>query len=895
MFFRLQHPACFLVFCAALAAQTNVVTYHNDNMRTGQNLFESVLTPQNVQAATFGKLLNLAVDGKVDAQPLVISALPIPGKGTHNVLFVATEHDSLFAFDADTGVNYWQVSLLKAGETSSDNRGCGQVSPEIGITGTPVIDPLAGPHGTIYVVAMSKDSNSAYHQRLHAIDITTGGEQFGGPVDVQASYPGSGDNSANGQVVFDPKQYKARTGLLLANGVVYTSWASHCDARPYTGWVISYRETTLAQTSVFNFAPNGEGAAVWGAGSGIAADSTGNLFFQIANGTFDPTLNASGFPGKADYGNAFVRLAAAGGALNVTDYWTMFNSVSESNADEDLGSGGVLLIPDVTDSSGKTRHLGIGVGKDADVYLFDRDNMGKFNPINNGNLYQELASGVGGSEFASPAWFNGFVYFGAVGDVIRSFKMTAATLGTNPSSTSAKSFAFPGTTPSISANGTSNGILWAVENTSPAVLHAYDANNLATELYNSNQAASNRDQFGAGNKFITPMIANGKVYVGTPNSVAIFGLLSPVLTSVNPASGTQGSSVNITLSGASFHTGATVNVSGTGVTAVNVVVVSATQITATLTIANTAKTGSYNVTVSTGNGTTAPIAFNVLAKTSAPTLTSITPSSGTQGAAVNVTLSGSNFVAGTSIGISGAGVAVSNMRIVSASQITATLTVSAAAAVGARSVTATNPNGTSNSLTFTVLAASTTLSALQCNIPVSANNRVGMASLSSASCTVTVSPSGTVQTVVLSSNSQYLTAPASVSVAAGSSTATFTIVSGRIPKGEPVILTATEGISKTFSFELYVALTSITCNPSTVAPGASITCTATFGQAQQGATGVVLSSNSPSIAMPGSVFSAVNASSVTVTAKVAAGAQPQLVTITGSREGFSKTFGVTIQ
>ena len=245
MFFRLQHPACFLVFCAALAAQTNVVTYHNDNMRTGQNLFESVLTPQNVQAATFGKLLNLAVDGKVDAQPLVISALPIPGKGTHNVLFVATEHDSLFAFDADTGVNYWQVSLLKAGETSSDNRGCGQVSPEIGITGTPVIDPLAGPHGTIYVVAMSKDSNSAYHQRLHAIDITTGGEQFGGPVDVQASYPGSGDNSANGQVVFDPKQYKARTGLLLANGVVYTSWASHCDARPYTGWVIGYNETTL--------------------------------------------------------------------------------------------------------------------------------------------------------------------------------------------------------------------------------------------------------------------------------------------------------------------------------------------------------------------------------------------------------------------------------------------------------------------------------------------------------------------------------------------------------------------------------------------------------------------------------------------------------------------------
>ena len=336
MFFRLRNFRHFTSVTVLLAlsgtvfAQTSVLTYHNDNMRTGQNLSETVLTPQNVRSATFGKIMNLPVDGKVDAQPLLVSGLSVPGKGTHSVLFVATEHDSLYAFDADNGTGYWQVSLLKPGESTSDSRGCGQVVPEIGITGTPVIDRAAGPNGIIYAVAMSRDSNGAYHQRLHAIDIATGSEQFNGPVEVQATYPGKGDNSTNGTVVFDPKQYKSRPGLLLVNGVVYTSWGSHCDIRPYTGWTIGYNELTLAQTSVFNFAPNGEGVAVWGAGGGAAADANGTLFFQLANGTFDPTLNAAGFPGMADYGNAFVKLSVAGGSPSVLDYWTMYNTVSES-------------------------------------------------------------------------------------------------------------------------------------------------------------------------------------------------------------------------------------------------------------------------------------------------------------------------------------------------------------------------------------------------------------------------------------------------------------------------------------------------------------------------------------------------------------------------------------
>ncbi len=507
-------------------SQTDVLTWHNDNLRTGQNLSETILTPANVKSATFGKLFNLAVDGKVDAQPLYAAAVAKSGGGTRNVLFVVTEHDSVYAFDADAGTPFWPtVSLLKAGETPSDARGCNQVTPEIGITGTPVIDRGAGPHGTIYVVAMSKDSNGKYHHRLHALDITTGGEQFGGPVDIQATYPGTGDGSTGGTVTFDPGQYKARPGLLLLNGVVYTSWSSHCDIRPYTGWVIGYNELTLSQTSVLNFAPNGNEAAIWMAGAGPAADASGNIYISMANGTFDTTLTAQGFPSKGDYGNAFVKVGLSAGKLAVLDYWTMDNTTAESNADTDLGSGGILLLPDVVDSLGATRHLGVGAGKDRNLYIVDRDNMGKFTAANNNNIYQELPLALGGGEFATPAWFNGSVYVGSVGDSIRQFKLTLGKFAASPASTTSHSFPYPGTTPSISANGTSNPILWAAENTNPAVLHAYDANDLATELYNSNQAAGNRDQFGAGNKFITTTIANGKVFVGTTNSVGVFGLL----------------------------------------------------------------------------------------------------------------------------------------------------------------------------------------------------------------------------------------------------------------------------------------------------------------------------------------------------------------------------------
>ncbi len=499
----------------------DVVMYHNDIARTGQNLNETILTPANVNSTTFGKIRSLPVDGKVDAQPLYLSSQQNIAGGTHNVLYVATEHDSVYAFDADSGTQLWKVSLLGSGETTSDTRGCDQVVPEIGITSTPVIDRSAGPHGVIYVVAMSK-SGSTYFQRLHALDVTTGAEVFGGPQNIQASFTGTGDNSSNGKVIFDPAQYKERTALLLLNGVLYTTWASHCDIRPYTGWIMAFNQTTLAQTSVLNIVPNGSEGAIWMADTGPAVDSAGNVYVLVANGDFGTAMDANGFPSNGNFGNAFLKMSTSGG-LAVADYFEMSNQAAENGSDADLGSGGAIVLPDLTDSSGNVRHLAVGAGKDGHIYVVNRDAMGKFNSSSN-NIYQDLTGVLGNGVFSMPAYFNNTVYYGAVGDAIKAFKITSAKLSTSPSFQSSNSFPYPGSTPSISANGTSNAIVWAAENGGTAVLHAYDATNLH-ELYNSNQASGGRDQFGTGNKFITPMIVNGKVYVGTTNSVGVFGLL----------------------------------------------------------------------------------------------------------------------------------------------------------------------------------------------------------------------------------------------------------------------------------------------------------------------------------------------------------------------------------
>ena len=488
---------------AVTVSTIDVVTYHYDNLRTGQNLNETILTPANVNSTKFGKLGAFTVDGRVDAQPLYLSAVAMPSLGTKNVLYVATEHGSVYAFDADsvngnTGAFLWKASVLGSGETSSDDRGCGQVSPEIGVTATPVIDRTRGAHGAIYVVAMSKDANGNYFHRLHALDLTTGAELFGGPTLVQAAYPGTGDNSSNGNVVFDAKQYKERPGLLQIGGTIYTTWSSHCDARPYTSWVMSYDANTLSQTSVLNLVPNGSEGGIWMAGTAPGADASGNIYFMVGNGDFGTTLNTSGFPANANCGQCYVRLSSSA-PIKLLDFFTPSNTVSESNADTDFGSG-----------------------KDAIIYVLDRDNMGKFNSTAD-NIYQQISGQIGGV-WSKPSYFNNTVYYGAVGDHLKSFPITSAKLSATPATQSSNSFAYPGTTPSISANGTSNGIVWAVENGSTGVLHAYNATNLTSELYNSNQAPNSRDHF-SDNKYVTPMVANGKVYVGTPNSVVVFGLL----------------------------------------------------------------------------------------------------------------------------------------------------------------------------------------------------------------------------------------------------------------------------------------------------------------------------------------------------------------------------------
>jgi hypothetical protein len=512
----------------AMPVVPDVTTYHYNLNRDGLNAQETILTQANVNSTSFGKIGMDTVDGKVDAEPLYLANLTIAG-ATHNVLFVATEHGSVFAFDADTNTQLWKTSVIPTGETTSDDHGCSQITAEIGITSTPVIDRKQGANGTLFTVGMSKDAGGKYHQRFHALDITTGTEIAGSPTEVAASVPGAGDNTQGGNVVFDPSQYAERAALTLYNGSVYTAWTSHCDQGLYTGWVMAYSETTLQQTQLINLVPNGHEGSVWMSGSGLAVDSAGSLYLSDANGTFDTTLDANGNPSNHDYGNAMIRLTG-NGSLAVADYFNVSNTVTESNQDIDLGSGGVVLLPDMTDASGKVQHLIVGAGKDKNIYIASRDSLGKFNANSptNANVYQQITGQLAGLNYTTPAFFNGVLYYASDGDNLKAFPFTNAKMAAAPTSASAATFAHPGSTPAVSANGTQNGIVWAVESglTMPAVLHAYDPTNLQHEFYNSNQAAASRDAFGNGNKFITPLVINGKVYIGTQTGVAIFGLLS---------------------------------------------------------------------------------------------------------------------------------------------------------------------------------------------------------------------------------------------------------------------------------------------------------------------------------------------------------------------------------
>jgi hypothetical protein len=510
-------------------AQVSVTTSRNNNNRDGQNLSETVLTPSNVNVDGFGRLFVQNVDGYVYAQPLYVPNVTIPKLGKHNVLYVATEHDSVYAFDADSnkGKNasaLWHRTFINPTKgittVSSQDQNCTDIVPEMGITSTPVIDSNAG---TMYVVVRTKE-NAVYRQRLHALDITTGKERAGSPIVIAAKVKGTGDGSSGGILSFDPYQEGDRPGLLLQNGAVYIGWASYCDHDPWHSWLMSYDASTLKQTGVWNGTPNGGRGGVWQGGSGIAADANFNIYFATGNGTFD--ANAGG----KDYGDSVMKLSPpVNKHMAVTDYFTPFNQMGLSGGDRDLGSGGVLLLPD-QGTKAPHKHLLIAVGKEGSIYLISRDKMGHFHAKNNSQIVQDLEDAIGGM-FTAATWWNNNVYFGGIHDNLRqyTFDTKAGLLSTSAIAKSETIFGFPGTSTSISANGTSNAILWALEKTTtvgvtPVILHAYDATNISTELYNSDQNSS-RDAAGNAVKFAVPTIANGKVYVPAIKQVSVYGLL----------------------------------------------------------------------------------------------------------------------------------------------------------------------------------------------------------------------------------------------------------------------------------------------------------------------------------------------------------------------------------
>ncbi|MBV9075749.1 MAG: pyrrolo-quinoline quinone [Acidobacteria bacterium] len=501
-------------------ALVDVLTHHYDAGRTGANTSETVLTPANVNSNQFGKLFAFAVDGQLYAQPLYLSGVSIPGKGPKNVVYAATEHDSVYAFDADGGslTPLWQRSFINpsAGITTVSDADLPQlyedIAPEIGITGTPVIDAASG---TLYVVTKTKE-NGNFVQRLHALDVATGDEKFGGPVTIQASVPGSGArNDGNGNVVFDPLINLQRAALLLSGNTVYVAFGSHGDFDPFNGWILGYDAHNLKQVLEYTPDADGAGGSVWQAGGGPAADSGGNIYVQVANGDFD----AAG--GGRDYGDSAVKLQPSGSTFNVLDYFTPFDQQTLNQLDHDLGAGGVVLLPDQPDAPS---HLLLASNKEGKLYIVDRDNMGHLHAGDDSQILQTIQ--LGGGIFSTPAALGNKVYVSAVRDSLKCYTVNAGHL--TLSSDTGQILGYPGSTPVISANGNSNGIVWTLQVdhqlSDAAVLHAYDANDLSHELYNSTQMAG-RDQAGALVKFTVPVVVNGKVYVGGGDQLTVYGLI----------------------------------------------------------------------------------------------------------------------------------------------------------------------------------------------------------------------------------------------------------------------------------------------------------------------------------------------------------------------------------
>ncbi|MBB5315814.1 chitobiase/beta-hexosaminidase C-terminal domain-containing protein [Tunturibacter empetritectus] len=517
-----------------VATPVNVPTWRYDNTEAGANTQETLLSPANVVSSSFGLLFSRSVDGYVYAQPLYISGLTMGDGLVHNVLFVATEHDSVYAFDADSNVGanaqpLWQISLLNpaygaapgATTVPSADVNTNDLVPEIGITSTPAIN-VAG--NTMYVIAKTKESGG-YVQRLHAINIITGAEQPNSPTIIQATAAGKGAGSSGGVIAFSPLWQLNRAALSYYNGIVYAGFGSHGDNGPWHGWLLAFDGTTLAQTGSICLSPSGSGAGVWESGAGMPIDNggtAGRMFFSTGNGlnTLYPPFNPS-----VNLGDSVVEVSLASGSLAVTDAFTTFNQAALSGADRDLGSGGVLLLPDQT---GSIPHILIQAGKEGRIVVLDRDNLGGYLPggTSNTNALQDILGATTGI-FSTPAYWNGNVYFWGNVDYPKAFSLTSGVLASTYSSEGTVKSGFPGGSFVISSNGTSNGIAWAVRQgnaTSPELLYAFDATNLSRILYESDKQT--RDNAGLANKFVVPVVTNGKVYLGARYQVDVFGLLN---------------------------------------------------------------------------------------------------------------------------------------------------------------------------------------------------------------------------------------------------------------------------------------------------------------------------------------------------------------------------------
>lgn len=570
-------PVLFLFGWTAVA-QISVSTQHYDIGRTGANTSETILTPADVNTQQFGKLFSQPVDGYVYAQPLyvpgVVMGTGTPQAGTrHNVVFVATENDSVYAFDADTNSTsstispLWKITLLDAAHGAAagarpmyatDLPGENDIVPVVGITSTPVIDTSTG---TIYVVGKTKESG-AYVQRLHALSIANGTEKFGGPVQIQASVPGNGKGSVSGILHFDSLHENQRAGLLLLHGIVYIAFGSHGDVDPWHGWILAYNAATLHQTGAWCATRNGTRGGIWGGGSALAAnvpDPTGHpfgrLFAATGNGTFD--ASSPSYSDGMDFGDSVFKLDLNNGVPTmrvgstvVGDEFTPFNQAQLDTSDLDQGSGGVLLLPF---SATGSQHLLVQVGKSGKIYVLNQENLGGYHPTNTSDPQQKaLVRQI----FGMPAYWNGHLYLWPIQDHLRSFPFVNGTLSATASSVSTEYSNFPGSTPVVSSNGNANGIVWNVLSALFAtrgneVLQAHDALDVSRLLYTTEQNLT-RDNPGPAVKFAVPTVANGKVYVGSETQLSVYGLLNgatqvaaPV---ISPASESFYSSVTVTMS-----------------------------------------------------------------------------------------------------------------------------------------------------------------------------------------------------------------------------------------------------------------------------------------------------------------------------------------------------------